>query len=93
MGHDKPDIYQEESLPVGTRLVTRKTLQGFNMELAIPLSYVHRKGGEDWRSIRLNVCYFDVDENSSRTGIWWYPEWSSKDNIIGSGMLFKTPPE
>jgi hypothetical protein len=47
-------------------------------------------GGENWKSIRLNVCYFDVDENSSRTGIWWYPEWSSKDNFIGSGMLFKT---
>jgi hypothetical protein len=90
---DKPDIYQEERLPEGTRLVTRKTLQGFDMELAIPLSYVYSKGGEDWKSIRLNVCYYDVDENSSRTGIWWYPEWSSKDNIIGSGMLFKTPPE
>jgi 3',5'-cyclic AMP phosphodiesterase CpdA len=87
---DTPDIYQEERLPEGTRIVTSKSVQGFDMELAIPISYIHNMGGENWKSIRLNVCYFDVDENSSRTGIWWYPEWSSKDNFIGSGMLFKT---
>jgi 3',5'-cyclic AMP phosphodiesterase CpdA len=87
---DRPDIYQEERLPEGTRLVTRKTVAGFNMELAVPLKYIKSKGGEDWKSIRLNVCYYDVDENTSRTGIWWYPEWLSDGNIIGSGMLFKT---
>jgi hypothetical protein len=60
------------------------------MEMAIPLQYIHLMGGKDWKSIRLNVCYFDVDENSSRTGIWWYPEWSSNSNYIGTGTLFKT---
>jgi hypothetical protein len=87
---DTPDIYQEERLPEGIRLVTRKSVQGFDMELAIPLAYIRHMGGDNWKSIRLNVCYFDVDENSSRTGIWWYPEWSSNKNFIGSGMLFKT---
>jgi 3',5'-cyclic AMP phosphodiesterase CpdA len=88
-----PDIYQEERLPEGTRLVTRKSVQGFDMELAVPLSYVRSKGGADWESIRLNVCYYDVDENSARTGLWWYPQWTSDDNFIGSGMLFRTPYE
>jgi hypothetical protein len=85
-----PDIYQEERLPEGTRLLTRKSLQGFDMELAIPLRYIRSMGGENWNSIRLNTVYFDVDKNSSRTGIWWYPEWSSSDNFVGSGMLFRT---
>jgi len=87
---DTPDIYQEEKLPEGTHIVTSKSVQGFDMELAIPLEYVQNMGGDNWKSIRLNVCYFDVDENSSRTGIWWYPEWSSNANFIGSGTLFKT---
>jgi hypothetical protein len=87
---DSPDIYQKERLPEGTRILTRKSVQGFDMELAIPLTYMRSMGGENWNSIRLNVCYFDVDKNSSRTGIWWYPEWSSKDNFIGSGMLFRS---
>ena len=87
---DTPDIYQEERLPEGTRIVTSKSVQGFDMELAIPLEYIHDMGGENWKNIRLNVCYFDVDENLSRTGIWWYPEWSSNANFIGSGVLFKT---
>jgi len=87
---DTPDIYQEERQPEGIRIVTGESVQGFDMELAIPLAYIRNMGGDNWKSIRLNVCYFDVDENSSRTGIWWYPEWSSKKNFIGSGMLFKT---
>ncbi len=90
---DTPDIYQEEKLPEGTRIVTSKSIQGFDLELAIPLEYIHKMGGENWKSIRLNACYFDVDENSSRTGIWWCPEWSSNSNFIGSGTLFKTLPE
>jgi hypothetical protein len=88
-----PDIYQQDRLPEGTRLVTRKSLEGFDMELAIPLTYIHSMGGKNWKSIRLNVCYYDVDENTSRTGIWWHPEWTSKDNFIGSGILFKTESE
>lgn len=87
---DTPEIYQEERLPEGIRIETRKSVQGFDMELAIPLEYIQKMGGDNWESIRLNVCYFDVDENLSRTGIWWFPEWSSKANFIGSGMLFKT---
>jgi hypothetical protein len=90
---DTPDIYQEKRLPEGTRVVTSKSVQGFDLEIAIPLTYIHKMDGENWESIRLNVCYFDVDENSSRTGIWWYPDWSSNNNFIGSGMLFKTLPE
>jgi len=85
-----PVIYQEERLPEGIRLVTSKSVQGFDMELAIPINYIHHMGGENWKNIRLNVSYSDVDKNASRTGIWWYPEWSSKNNFIGSGMLFKT---
>ena len=87
---DIPDIYQQERLPKGTLLVTRKTVQGFDMELAIPLSYLQHMGGDNWNSIRLNISYFDVDKNDSRTGIWWQPEWNSNQNFIGSGMLFKT---
>lgn len=87
---DTPDVYQEERLPEGTRIVTRKSVQGFDMELAVPLEYIKDMGGENWNSVRLNVCYFDVDDNASRTGIWWFPEWSSNANFIGSGTLFKT---
>ena len=90
---DTPDIYQQERLPGGTLLVTRKTVQGFDMELAIPITYLQSVGGDNWKSIRLNICYFDVDEDDRRTGIWWKPEWNSKNNFIGSGMLFKTLPE
>jgi hypothetical protein len=88
--NQSPQIYQEERLPEGTRLATMKSVQGFDMELAIPMAYLNSNGGIDWDAIRLNICYFDKDNNSPRTGIWWQPEWSSSKNFIGSGTLFKT---
>ena len=88
-----PFINQEESLPEGTRLVTRKSIEGFDLELSIPLQYIRSLGGSKWETIRLNIAYLDCDNNDSRSHIWWKPNWSSKSNYIGSGMFFRTEPE
>ncbi|MFC2111809.1 metallophosphoesterase [Bacteroidota bacterium] len=84
-------IDQEERLPEGTELVTRKSLEGFNVELSIPLDYIRSLGGDNWETIRLNIAYFDRDSKALRSAIWWKPNWSSAENYIGSGMFFKTP--
>jgi len=86
-------IDQSERLPEGTRLVTRKSLEGFNVELSIPLEYIVSLGGEGWETIRINVAYLDLDDKSRRSSIWWQPNWSSTENYIGSGMFFKSPAE
>ena len=86
-------IDQGERLPEGTRLVTRKSIEGFNVELSIPLAYINSLGGENWETIRVNIAYMDRDDNALRSTIWWQPNWSSPDNIIGSGMFFKVPAE
>ena len=41
----EPQIDQKELLPEGTRLVTRKTVEGCNVELSIPMEYIHTLGG------------------------------------------------
>jgi len=86
-------IDQGERLPEGTRLVTRKSVEGFNVELSIPLEYIISLGGESWETIRLNIAYLDRDDKSLRSSIWWQPNWSSPENCIGSGMFFKSPAE
>lgn len=87
--NQEPVIKQAERLPDGTRLYTKKTLEGFNLELSIPLKYIESLGGNDWETLRLNVTYFDHDDNQQRTAIWWKPNWSDSENYIGSGMFFK----
>jgi hypothetical protein len=88
--NQEPQIDQKVLLPEGSRLVTRKTVEGFNVELSIPMEYIHTLGGEDWETVRLNVAYFDRDSKAPRSAIWWKPNWSSKENLTGSGMFFKT---
>ena len=84
-----PMVEQEGVLPAGTRYVTRKSPEGFNLEVSIPIEYIQSLGGENWETIRLNLVYFDRDKNSSRASIWWMPDWASPENYIGSGMFFR----
>jgi predicted phosphodiesterase len=83
------NIYQKERLPQNTVIATKKTLAGFDVEIAIPLTYIELKNKTDWENFRINFAFIDVDENNSRTTIWWQPEWDSEANFIGSGMFFK----
>jgi hypothetical protein len=86
---EDPQIEQQELLPEGTLLRTRKSLEGFSMELAIPIEYIRSQGGSNWETLRVNVSYYDRDNKDSRTQIWWKPNWSSPQNYIGSGMFFR----
>ncbi len=91
--NQSPQIDQQELLPEGTRVVTRKSIEGFALELSVPMDYIHSMGGEDWETIRLNIAYFDRDRKDTRTSIWWKPNWSSPDNYLGSGMFFRSAEE
>jgi len=91
--NQEPIIKQAESLPEGTKLVIKKTIEGFNLELSIPLEYIKSLGGDDWETLRLNITYYDQDDNNIRSPIWWKPNWSSADNYIGSGIFFKSDME
>ena len=88
-----PIIDQMERLPEGTVVATKKSIEGFNLEFSVPLEYIRFLGGDNWKTIRLNVAYIDRDNKSPRSSIWWKPNWSSASNYIGSGMFFRTPAE
>ena len=86
----KPLIEQGDLLPEGTKLATRKSVEGFTLELAIPMTYINRLAGGEWKTVRFNLAYFDKDEEDGRTAIWWKPDWSTPENYIGSGMFFRS---
>jgi hypothetical protein len=65
-----------------------KNKNGYAFEIAIPIEYIQKQQGERWQNVRLNVVVQDKDANSS-TRILWHPNWSSRDNVAGSGMFFR----
>jgi hypothetical protein len=82
-------IYQKERLPQNTLIASKRSLAGFDIEISVPLTYIESRNNADWENFRVNFAFIDVDENKSRTTIWWQPEWSSEANYIGSGMFFR----
>ncbi len=65
-----------------------KNKNGYAFEVAIPIEYVQKQQGENWQNVRVNVVVQDDDANSS-TRIIWQPNWSSRDNVAGSGMFYR----
>lgn len=83
-------LYRRSSLPKGTQIVSKKTDRGYNVEIAIPLSYLKEKQFTDWKSIRLNLFQTDYDNDfMHETTISWKPLWNSSENYIGSGIVLK----
>jgi hypothetical protein len=86
---EKPVVAEKEKLPQQLRISARKTVQGADVEIAIPVVYLNAMNGKEWHDFRLNLVYFDRDQGEPVTAIWWRPDWSSKDNYIGSGTFFR----
>ena len=65
-----------------------KNKKGYAFEVAIPIEYVKKQQGDNWQNLRLNVVVQDKDANSS-TRVLWQPNWSSRDNVAGSGIFYR----
>lgn len=65
-----------------------KNKNGYAFEVAIPVEYLQKQQGENWQNVRVNVVVQDNDANSS-TRVMWQPNWSSRDNVAGSGMFYR----
>ena len=65
-----------------------KNKNGYAFEIAIPIEFVKKQQGESWQNVRVNVVVQDKDVNSS-TRILWHPNWSSRENVAGSGMFYR----
>jgi hypothetical protein len=60
------------------------------MEIAFPLEYINKMSKVDWSSLRLGIGYYDYDrQDENPTTHFWFPAWNAKDDIPGSGTLFK----
>jgi hypothetical protein len=75
------------------RWATQQSEGGYTLEVALPLSYLRERQGEDWQSVRINLYIQDVDTDQDREVYYWQPDWHGGENRIGSGTFFRATPE
>ncbi len=80
-------VYQPGDLPWDYELNTSIVHGQIHVELSMPLNDVFEYQGIDWRCLRVNIVYQDVDEGNMGARLWWQPDWSSDKNFIGSGIF------
>ncbi len=88
---DTPDVYLEERLPEGTRIACVQTQNGYNAEMAVPLTYLDEMQGTPWNSFRLNMIVNDPDTHGTST-LRWRPDWYGKNDFKNAGTFIKSNP-
>ncbi|MEL6192617.1 MAG: metallophosphoesterase [Bacteroidota bacterium] len=85
-------IHNPHWLPKGTKAVCKKVGEKVVGELAIPMSYVTSKNGQNWKNFRLNVAVTDFDKDfMHQSALSWQPDWRGEDSYLGSGMYIRSP--
>ena len=82
--------FYQERYDFGLPYRSVATADGYRMEMALPLSYVRDRQGENWKHLRINVGVQDRDtgeEERPRTS--WLPDWRGEMNVVGSGMFWR----
>lgn len=83
--------YRADHLPEGVQMVTAPTATGYNVEIAIPLTYIKEIQGDQWQSVRVNAGINDFDKDfRHKSVLLWQPEWQGGDNYAGSGLFYRT---
>ena len=87
----KSSIHRPERIPEEWTYICKQNQDHYVFEMAIPQSFLDQNQGGQWESIRLNVYVDDLDdpETSEIPRDWHYPEWRSKENIVGTGLYFR----
>jgi hypothetical protein len=93
---EQTEEYAMGSAPEGIRSASLPTSDGFEAEMAIPLSYVNDRQGGDWKRLRVNVAFSDFDRHDARDGVtilYWRPDWTRPGVSPESGLFVRTPAE
>ncbi len=83
-------VYGSNQLPTEVKSEVLFNENGATIEVAFPMEYIEKMGGENWSSLRFGLGYYDYDsDDENSTNHFWFPAWNSTDDVPGSGMLFR----
>ena len=86
---DKTIFIYKDIVPEGLNAVCIKTPEGYNAEIAVPISYLNDQQNGNWNSFRLNVAIDDRDIENDWSFISWRPDWRQPANYPGSGTFVR----
>jgi hypothetical protein len=87
-GGDKSKAHRADNLPEGTQVASTRKRFGYEVEIAVPLSYIESLGGSTWTSVRANVAVIDHD-GDGRAKVWYRPDWRSPADYAASGTFVR----
>ncbi len=86
--------HKKEMKKVDFKSICQVTQEGYNIEASIPIEYLKRHQGENWKHFRLNIFTQDIDnDEEERSRYYFKPDWRGSENRIGSGLFFKSEVE
>lgn len=82
-------LYEEDETQ-GVEVVCKQHKTGYALEAAIPLTYIQKRQGKNWETVRFNIIVQDYDAGKKEhPRYFWKPAWNSQGNRVGSGLFFK----
>ena len=80
-----------EETNANTEQRVRRTPNGYDFEMAIPLTYLAAKAGGEWRAARIAVSAYDLDGGAhGPESLHWQP-WRYGDAPLSGSHLFGRP--
>lgn len=82
--------YYEDRYAFSPSYSTQTSTDGYTLEIALPLAYVRKMQGDNWRHLRINLAVLDWDAGSEEKPIYyWKPNWRGSENQVGAGSFFR----
>jgi hypothetical protein len=81
-------VHEPAKFPPKTQYVCVRCEGGYNVEIALPLSYLNEKAGGEWWGFRMNIAVDDRDSDGIAQ-LWWFPDWRGSESIPGSGIFLR----
>jgi hypothetical protein len=77
-------------VPEGVVQALRRTSEGYDLEVAVPVAILDERRGERWDALRLNVTVSDFDEGErDHVALAWRPSRFEAGAIEGAGTLLR----
>ena len=78
--------------PEGILAACRKDALGLTAEVGVPISYLSKLQGGDWKAVRINVAVNDFDPGEDYyIQLLWQPRWTGL-TVPGSGTFLRVGP-
>jgi len=83
-------IYRRDDFPKSLQSLQRQTADGYEIEIAIPISYIRTRGGDPKLDlITLNVTVVDYDHPEGPEILEsWQPDWHLPTVVVGGGAFY-----